>query len=263
MRERHGGAGRVAAFAVMALIWGLTWLPMKIAAEAVPPIFLAAVRFVLAGLGFYLIASARGLTLRLEQPGRVVLAALLINTGCYSLVFWGVARSPSGLSAIVNLALLPIFVILVGAFHGQERITLRRLGAIALGVAGLVLLFSGRSGGAQDGAGAALGLAAVAAGTLSYAWGAVVSRPLMETMPPLTLAFWETVIGAAGLVPVSLLVEGWDPGHVAALADPRALIGLGVLVIGGSLGAFSIYLWLVRDWGAFRAGLYADRKSVV
>jgi drug/metabolite transporter (DMT)-like permease len=262
MREQ-ARAGAVIAFALMALIWGLTWLPMKVASEVVPPIFLAVVRFVLAAPYFPALALATGVSLRLKQPARVVAASLLITTGCYSLVFWGVARSPSGLSAIVNLALLPIFVMAIAALYGQERLTASRLGAVALGVVGLILLFSGRTGTTDDGSGAALGLTAVAAGTLSYAWGSVVSRPLLQTMHPLSLAFWETSVGVIGLVPVSLLVEGYDPGRFIALADGRALLGLSVLVLGGSLGAFSIYLWLVREWGASRAGLYAFVSPVV
>jgi drug/metabolite transporter (DMT)-like permease len=254
----------IAAFGLMAVIWGVTWLPMKLAAEAVPPIFLAAIRFFLAGLGFLVIALARGLPLRPVQFGRVVVASLLITTGCYSFVFWGVAHAPTGLSAIVNLALMPIFLIVIGAAYGQERITMRRAGAIGLGIAGLVLLFSGRVGGsAQSGTTAALGLLSVAVGTASYAWGSVVSRPLMQSMPPLVLALWETSIGAVGLVPISLAVEGYDPARFAALADGRAVLGLSVLVLGGSLAAFSIFLWLVRDWGAFRAGLYAFLSPII
>jgi drug/metabolite transporter (DMT)-like permease len=262
MGKREGSeAGHIVAFAAMALIWGLTWLPMKIASEAVPPIFLAMMRFLLAGLCYLAFILVKGLPLKMVQPGRVVVASLLITTGCYSLLFWGVARAPTGLSSIVNLSLMPIFLILVGALYGQERITSRRLGAIALGILGLVLLFSGRTGTAQDGA--LLGLAAVALATLSYAWGGVVSRPLMKTMHPITLAFWETSIGALGLIPVSLLVEGYDPASFAGLADGRAILGLIILVFGGSLGGFSIYLWLVRDWGAFRAGLYSFVSPVV
>ncbi|KFG70174.1 EamA family transporter [Microvirga sp. BSC39] len=262
MRKREGsGAGHIAAFAAMALIWGLTWLPMKIASEAVPPIFLAMIRFLLAGLCYLAFILAKGLPLKMVQPWRVIAASLLITTGCYSLLFWGVARAPTGLSSIVNLSLMPIFLILIGALYRQERITPRRLGAIALGVLGLVMLFSGRTGSAQDGA--LLGLAAVAVATLSYAWGAVVSRPLMQAMHPITLAFWETSIGALGLIPVSLLVEGYDPAYFVGLMDGRAIMGLIILVLGGSLGGFSIYLWLVRDWGAFRAGLYSFVSPVV
>jgi drug/metabolite transporter (DMT)-like permease len=258
-----GGAQRVLAFSAMALIWGLTWLPMKIASEVVPPIFLATIRFLLAGVCFLLLAVVQRVPLTLKHPARVLAASLLISTGCYSLLFWGVARSPSGLSAIVNLALMPIFIILIGSLYGQERITARRVGAIGLGIAGLVLLFSGRTGSTADGTEAVLGLAAVAAGTLSYAWGAVVSRPLMQVMHPISLAVWETSLGALGLVPISLLVEGYDPARFSALVDERVVLGLSALVLGGSLGAFSIYLWLVRDWGAFRAGLYAFISPIV
>ncbi|HZY23736.1 MAG TPA: EamA family transporter [Beijerinckiaceae bacterium] len=258
-----GSATRIAAFGLMALIWGLTWLPMKLAAEAVPPIFLATVRFLLAGLCFLAIALARGLPLRAPRFGRIVVASLLITTACYAFVFWGVANAPTGISAIVNLALMPIFLVAIGAVYGQERITRRRAGAIGLGILGLVLLFSGRTGAAESGTRAAFGLAAVAAGTLCYAWGSVISRPLTQSMPPLVLAFWETSLGAIGLVPVSLLVEGYDPARFAALGDERALLGLAVLVLGGSLGAFSIFLWLVRDWGAFRAGLYAFVSPII
>ncbi len=264
MAKRHSaGAGQVAAFAVMALIWGLTWLPTKLASEVVPPIFLAAVRFVLAGLCYLAIVLAKGVPLKMMQPGRVMAAALLINTGCYGLLFWGLARSPSGLSAIVNLALMPICIILVGALYGQERITARRLGALGFGIAGLGLLFSGRLGAAQDNAQAIIGLGSVAAATLSYAWGTVISRPLMQAMHPLSLAFWETSLGALGLVFVSLLVEGYDPASIAGLTDGRVILGLGILVLGGSLAGFTIYLWLVRDWGAFRAGLYSFISPIV
>ena len=254
---------RIAAFGLMALIWGLTWLPMKVASEAIPPLLLASLRFLLAAICFYLVGLAQGLSFRAGPVGRIVGASLLITTGCYSFLFWGVARAPTGLSAIVNLALLPIFLVAAGALYGQERITMRRAGAVGLGILGLVLLFSGRTGVAQDGSTAALGLAAVVIATASYAWGSVVSRPLTMTMPPLVLAFWQSLIGGIALVPISLAIEGYDPARFAALADGRVILGLSVLVLGGSLVAFSIYLSLVRDWGAFRAGLYSFVSPII
>lgn len=254
---------RLVAFGVMALIWGVTWLPTKIATQAVPPIFLATARFLLSGVLFLIIVRVRRLPLRIQGFGRIVGASLLITTGCYSFVFWGVAHAPSGLSAIVNLSLMPIFLAFIGFLYGQERLSARRVGAIVLGISGLVLLFSGRAEAAQDGATMVLALASVALGTVCYAWGSVISRPLTQLMPPLVLAFWETIIGAIGLVPVSLLIEGYDPGRFAALWDGRVLFCLGVMVIGGSLTGFSIFLWLVRDWGAFRAGLYAFVSPVI
>jgi drug/metabolite transporter (DMT)-like permease len=251
------------AFGLMALIWGLTWLPMKVAALDVPPIFLAACRFVLAGMGFFVWCRLAGKPLATRQKRRLVASALLITTGCYGPLFWGVAHAPSGLSAIVNLALLPVFVILIGAAYREERITARRLAAIALGMVGLVALFSGRSAGPADGGLVAWGIVGVLAGTLSYAWGAIISRPLVREIAPIALAFWQTLIGGLALVPISLAVEGWRPGQLAALGGGPPLLGLAFLVLGGSLTAFSIYLWLVRDWGAFRAGLYSFVSPII
>lgn len=259
----HAGSGHILAFATMAFIWGIGWLPTKLALEVVPPIFFACTRFTLAALGFLTMAKLRGLSLGIARPGRVLAASFLITTACYAFVFWGLAQAPSGLAAVVNLGLMPIFLIGVGAAYGQERITPRRLVAIGLGLAGLALLFSGRLGSGPDAGRAALGLASVATGTLAYAWGSVISRPLMQTTPPLVLAFWESGLGTLGLIPVSLLAEGWDPGRFAALGDPRALGGIAMMVGGGSLIAFPIFLMLLRDWGAFRAGLYAFVSPVV
>ncbi|HVK91737.1 MAG TPA: EamA family transporter, partial [Mycoplana sp.] len=75
--------------------------------------------------------------------------------------------------------------------------------------------------------------------------------------------FWQSLIGGIALVPISLVVEGYDPAYVRAFTDGRVILGLSVLVLGGSLVAFSIYLSLVRDWGAFRAGLYSFVSPVI
>ena len=255
-----GGDGslvRLAAFLLMSLVWGLTWMPMKLASEAVPPILLAAVRFIVAGLCFGLYAAVTRLPLRPSRPGRVLLASLLITTGCYGPLFWGLARAPTGISALVNFALMPVFIIGIGSLYGLEPITRRRLASVALGAAGLALLFSTRSGAAGEGLAVTAGLAGVVVGTASYAWGAVLSRPLVQDGSPVALAFWQTLLGGVALLPVSALVEGADFSGLAGFAEPKALFGLAFLVGAGTLVGFSIYLWLVREWGAFRAGLYS------
>ena len=248
---------RLLAFGAMAFVWGLTWIAAKWATEAAPPVFVAAIRLLLASGCFGLWCLAAGCAVRTGRIGRLVAASLLVNTGCYSFLFWGVAHAPTGLAAILNLSLIPVFSMLIGAFHGEEMISARRLAAVALGAVGLALLFSARSGAPRDGEIVGLGLAAVVVATLSYAWGAIVSKPLVREMPPVAVAFWETLIGGVALVPVALAIEPVGLDAVAALFRGRALLGFGFLVVGGSLVGFSIYLWLLREWGAFRAGLYA------
>lgn len=249
---------RLAAFAAMALVWGLTWIAARWATEAAPPIFVAGSRLVLASAAFLVWCLLARIPLAIGQRRRLVAASLLLNTGCYAFLFWGVAHAPTGLAAVVNLALIPVFSMLLGAMHGEERITGRRLVSVGLGAVGLVLLLATRgSAGPSGGGTVALGLGAVLIATVSYAWGAVVSKPLVRAFPPVAVAFWETGIGAATLLVLSAIVERPGAADLVRLFEGRALAGLLFLVAGGSLVGFSTYLWLLREWGAFRAGLYA------
>ncbi len=248
-------------FAVMCLVWGLTWLPVKVGGTHVPPVFLAAVRFTIAGVLMLLWAGRDMLKVPAGAWPRLVGTALLLNTANYTLLFWGTAHAPTGLAAIVNFATIPIFTLLASRAIEKEPVDGRKLAAIGLGTIGLGFLFATRALGGlsavQGDPQEAIGLAAVAAGTLFYCTGAVLSRPIAGTMPTLTLAGWQTLIGGIGLSAVSLAVERVGSADFAALAQWPVLPCVAFLVIGGSLMGFTIYMRLLRDWGAFRAGLYA------
>ncbi|TCR69958.1 EamA family transporter [Bosea sp. BK604] len=248
-------------FAVMCLVWGLTWLPLKVGASHVPPVFLAAVRFTLAG-GLMLLWAGRDV-LAVPRPAwpRLVLTALLVNTGNYTLLFWGATHATTGLAAIVNFATIPIYTLLASRMIEGNRITRRQLAAIALGTVGLALLFATRAlGGLSASHGDPLefwGLVAVALGTVFYCFGAVLSRRIAGSMPTLTLAGWQTLIGGIGLALISLLAEPIGVQQFQALLQWPVWPCVLFLVVGGSLMGFTIYMRLLRDWGAFHAGLYA------
>jgi drug/metabolite transporter (DMT)-like permease len=254
-------------FAIMCLVWGLTFLPVKIASEHVPPIFLAAVRFWIAGALMLLWAGRDMLKVPTGARWRLLGTALLVNTGNYAFLFWGTAQAPSGLAAVVNLATIPVWSLLASRVIEGHGISGRRVLAIGLGAVGLSFLFATRlSAGAAAAAGNPLeiwGLASVAFGTLLYCLGAVLTRKIAPAMPTLTLAGWQTVIGAAGLTVISLALEPVGLADLRALGTWPVWPALLTLVVGGSLMGFTIYLRLLRDWGAFRAGLYAFVSPVI
>ena len=245
----------------MCLVWGLTWLPVKVGATHVPPVFLAAARFLIAGPAMLVWAGRDVLKVPASARWRLLGTALLLNTGNYTLLFWGTAHAPTGLAAIVNFATIPIFTLLASRAIEGQAINGRKIAAIVLGTVGLVFLFASRAMGglnvAQGDPLEAWGLAAVAAGTLLYCVGAVLSRPIAGAMPTLTLAGWQTLIGGIGLAIMSLSFERVGLADVRALGQWPVLPAVVFLVIGGSLMGFTIYMRLLRDWGAFRAGLYA------
>lgn len=248
-------------FAVMCLVWGLTWLPVKVGSTHVPPVFLAAVRFSLAGLLMLVWAGRDMPKVPKGAWPRLIGTALLLNTANYTLLFWGTKHAPTGLAAIVNFATIPIYTLLASRVIEGVRIDGRKLLAIALGTVGLGFLFATRvMGGISAAHGDPMemtGLAAVAAGTLFYCVGAVLSRPIAGTMPTLTLAGWQTLIGGIGLTVVSLSLEPVGLADLRMLAGWPVLPAVLFLIVGGSLMGFTIYMRLLRDWGAFRAGLYA------
>jgi drug/metabolite transporter (DMT)-like permease len=254
-------------FAMMCLVWGLTFMPVKVGASHVPPVFLAAVRFWIAGVLMLVWAGRDAFRVPAAARWRLVGTALLVNTGNYAFLFWGTAQAPSGLSAIVNFATIPIYSLLASRVIEGQAISGRRIVAILVGMVGLGFLFATRAMGglsaAQGNPLEAWGLAAVAFGTLLYCVGAVLSRRIAGTMPTLTLAGWQTLIGGAGLTVISLALEEVGPAQFRALAGWPVLPALATLVIGGSLIGFTIYLRLLRDWGAFHAGLYAFVSPVI
>ena len=261
MRAANVSASNTALFATLCIVWGLTWWPTKVGAAHVPPILLAAARFTIAGALMLAWAGRDALAVPRSARARLVATALLVNTGNYALLFWGIARAPTGLAAIVNFATIPVFSLVASRWLEGEPIGGRRIAAIALGALGLALLFATRARSAAGTATASgdelAGLAAVALGTLLYCIGAVLSRPIAATLPVVALAGWQTLVGGVGLVVLSLALEPVEQRHLQELVRWPTLPALAFLVAAGSLAGFTIYLRLLRDWGAFRAGLYA------
>lgn len=250
-------------FALMCGIWGLTWIAIKIGVRAVPPFAFAASRLLLAGSVLFLLARLDGR--RAPRRGawpRIVLAAILVNTICYGSLFWGMQYVPSGLSAVINLALIPLGLFTIGVLANEERFSPRKLAVIALGVAGLGILFFPKLD-AQGETGTLAGMLALVLGTAAYCWGSVLSRPLLREIDTLSLASLHNLVGGTGLAVGALLFEPIGRHTFEALLRPQVLASWLFLALGGTVVAFTIYLSLLRDWGPTRAGLYAFVSPIV
>jgi drug/metabolite transporter (DMT)-like permease len=107
------------------------------------------------------------------------------------------------------------------------------------------------------------GAAALIAASLAYCLGSVLSRPLLDRLTPLQLTAGQALVGAIGLTALSLIFEPVSAATFRALFAPAPLAGVLFLVIAGTFVAYRIFLRLVRDWGAPRAGLYSFVSPVV
>jgi drug/metabolite transporter (DMT)-like permease len=249
-------------FLLMSLIWGMTWMATKVALAAVPPVFFGAARYVL--VSTILLVAVRG-ALSAFGSGRlasVVLSGALVNVATYALLYWGMQFVASGIAGVVNMSLNPVFLFAFAILLGQERAGWRHLMALAFGIAGLLILFSSKA----TFTGSAIELWAAAAfvgASVSYSLGSVLSRPLLDQVTPIQLTAAQGLVAAFGMSLLSLALEPVSPATLGALMTPAPLAGLLFMVLFGTFIAQTIFLKLVRDWGAPRAGLFSFVSPVV
>jgi drug/metabolite transporter (DMT)-like permease len=254
-----------AMFGVLCFVWGTTWLAMKVGVGSVPPGFFAGTRWTIAGLILLLFRWLRGhrLGVPFRLRARIVLCSVLMVSLNQVIQLYGLRYITAGLAAVLSSALTPIALLGFAVAFGQERFRWQQGAAIALGVAGILVLFGPKALAGQLSWLEALGALAVIVSTLAYSAGSVLARPLMRTLPPAHVAAMTNFIGGGLLLVFSLLFE---PGALKVAAGAwswPALLAWLYLLLPGSLGATLIYFLLVRDWGASRAGTYAFVSPVI
>jgi drug/metabolite transporter (DMT)-like permease len=253
-------------FAIICVIWGATWIALKFGVAAVPPLIFAGTRFIAAGAVLLLFLRLRGEALVIDKADRMRLALVTatIVVGCYALLFWGVQYVSSGLSAILNLATMPIALLAIGLAAGEEVFSARRAAAILCGTLGLVLLFGQRLTGPSSGSLIEfLGAIACASSAIVYSLGSVLARPLLRRYSVTLVSGLTTCFGGLALTLIALVAE---PGAMKALSGDWGLpawLSWLFLVVFGSLFAFTMYMQLIRDWGPSRSGSYAFVSPIV
>jgi len=246
----------------MSLIWGTTWIAIKAGVAQVPPVFFAGARFFL--VAAILAATVKGVSKAFARTrvARVIVSGLLVNVATYGLIFWGMQSVPSGISGLTNLSFIAIGLFGFAILFGQEKPTWHYALSLAAGLGGLVILFSDQLS-APGTSNELWGAAAIVIGTLTYCLGSVIAKPLLAELRPLQLTAAHAIVAAAGLPLFSFLLEPISQQTFRSLAAPAPLAGLLFLVVFGTFIAYTIYLRLVRDWGAPRAGLYAFTSPVI
>lgn len=239
----------VVAYCVMCAIWGTTWLGIKISLQYVPPMSGAGIRFLIAGLAFYLLALAnRKIPTLREVPWKLVLvmAAFLFGLN-YILTYVSETRLASGLVSVL-FGTLPFFMFGFGSYLLHERTTSRTwIGAILgfFGVA-VISLAGGVSGAPLCGL-AVLGAAASSAFANVYAKRHSHHDPLVSLPPAMLIA---------GLVVFLIGMFAEHPDLSRAL-QPGSIGAIAYLAIVGSCLAFFLNLWLLQRIDASVVGLSA------
>lgn len=245
---------------VLCLIWGSTWLFIKLGLSDLPPFTFAGIRFVIASTIIFAIVKARGLSLPRTRADWLLLATtgVLAFSVNYGAVFWGEQYISSGLAALLQ-ATIPVFGLVIAHFYlPGEQMTPARIFGVVMGVAGVGVIFSNQL--SVAGPKALAGCAALVVGSACAAYANVLVKARGAKLNPAILAGGQMVFGLVPLFLVGVSLEG-NPFHYRWTG--MAVVSLFYLAIVGSVVAFLLYYWLVQHMDVTNTMLIALVTPVV
>ncbi len=258
----------VLGFAIVYVVWGSTYLAIRIGLDTLPPFLLGATRFLIAGGLLYTWSRWRGAAKpsALEWKRAAIIGGLLLFVG-NGAVSWAEQRVSSGMTSLM-VATVPLWMVLCEWGRGV-RPRLIGVGGVLLGLVGVALLVfpvGDTSELAASGGGSAVidpvGAIVLAMASLSWTVGSLYSRGKSSTGRASISIAMQMVMGGAMLMALSA-----GSGEIARL-DYRlvgwpSLFALLYLIVFGSLIAFSTYMWLLRVATPTAVGTYAYANPVV
>jgi drug/metabolite transporter (DMT)-like permease len=246
---------------VVWLVWGSTYLAMRVVVGEMPPLAAAGTRFLTAGTLMALVAShvdrAHGWPTRRQWLDYALVGVLLLSIG-NSLVMWSERTVPSGIAALI-VATVPVWILLLDGLRPNGRPwTLRLWIGTAIGLAGVALV--ARPGGQVD-AQHWLAIVALQVACLSWTVGSLRAQQVPRRLPLASAAAVEMfAAGAIVLIASRLFGEDWS---LMVAASARAWGGVAYLIVFGSLVGFTAFAYCLNELPASTVGTYAYVNPMV
>jgi drug/metabolite transporter (DMT)-like permease len=245
---------------LLCLIWGSTWLFIKLGLSDLPPFAFAGIRFVIASAILFAIIAARRLSLPRNRSDWMFLAitGVLSFSLNYGLLFWGEQYISSGLAALLQ-ATIPAFGLVIAHFYlPGEQMTSAKIFGVVMGVAGVGVIFSNQL--RVAGPRALAGCAALVVGSACAAYANVLVKARGAKLDPAILAGGQMLFGLIPLLLIGIPLEG-NPFYFHWTR--MAFVSLFYLAIVGSVVAFLLYYWLVQHMDVTKTMLIALVTPVI
>jgi drug/metabolite transporter (DMT)-like permease len=245
------------SFFAIYVLWGTTFLAIRIAVEEIPPLFAAGARFFIAGVVLYGFMRAKGEAKpTLIQWRSLTIMALLMFVAEYGPLFWAEKYVPSGVVSVLAATLPIITLILEMLILRQQRMRPMLALAVLIGFSGVAVLLM--PGGTQHIA--LIPCLAILAGATTWSLGAVLTRSMELPRSRPTTAGAAMMVGGAMLLALS---AGFGEMHPFPHVSTRAVLAMLYLVIFGSLLAFTAFVWLLGHMPATRVSSHAYVNPIV
>jgi drug/metabolite transporter (DMT)-like permease len=246
-----------AALGVVYVVWGSTYLAIRVMVETVPPLLGAGMRFGVAGA---VMLAVLAFTRDVRPTRAQILSALLIGIllpGANAVITVAEQEVPSSIAALL-VGSVPLWVLLMRRVAG-EPVSRASIGAVLVGFAGVALLVRP---GEQSGEATVLGLAACVFGAVMWASGSFASPRIKLPSDPLVSTGWQMLLGGV-VITLAGLIAGEAPEVDFEAFSTRSLVAFAYLIVFGSLFAFTTYAWLLQNAPISRVATYAYVNPVV
>lgn len=249
------------AWAVVCVVWGTTYLAIRISLESIPPLLMAGIRYTTAGLALVAMLVAR----REPMPPirswgpLTVLGVLLLGFGNGGVV-WAEQYVPSGLTAVL-VGMSPFWMVGIDAllFPAGRALTARRVIGLIVGFTGIVVLVWPDLTIGDTRHSFLVGVISTQVACIGWAFGSSYARNHAPHANVLTIAAFEMVFGGLALV-----LGGAVHGELPRLAfTMRTAAALGYLIVFGAIVGFSAYAYALKHLPVATVSLYAYVNPVI
>ena len=252
---------KIAAFAVIYLVWGTTYLAIRLAIETIPPFLMAGMRFTIAGILFYSWCYWRfDQKPQLTDWYKAAIPGILMFVLGNGTLTWSEQFIPSGLAALI-IATLPIWMVLIDWLFAKgkypDKLTIM---GICLGICGVfllsgvddvVLINPGKHGGSV-----VLGILMLTFAAISWAGGSIYARISQSSVALQFTISMQILVGGLVLILIGSIQGEWLQLNIHSISL-LSIFSMSYLIFFGTLLAFSTYIWLLRVSTPAKVGTYA------
>lgn len=252
----------VLAFATIYLIWGSTYLGIRIAIESMPGFLMAGTRFLIAGVLLFTFLRFRGASWPNARQWRAnAVIGIFLLLGGNGLVVWAEQTVPTGVTALL-IGVQPLFFVLTEwAWPGGSRPSLVTTGALLLGFAGVAWLAAPWENAAHGGLHLP-GVIAILGACIFWAFGSIYSRYAKHGAEPFLASSLQMLCGGAALAIAAVFHGDFGQFHFTDVSL-RSWAAFLYLIVFGSLVAFSTFAWLMKHSTPAHVATYAYVNPVV
>ena len=230
------------AYAAMCLIWGSTWIAIRIGLESFTPIFSAGIRFCLATIIIFILMKIKNIELQTDKESirLYLLMGFFSYVVPFGLVYWAEQFVPSGMAAVL-FAVYPFWVVIFSFIRiPNDFIGFYKIFGTVLGFAGIVIIFSDSFVG--DITNYIVGMFAVVLSGIMQAWIAVSIKKFGNHLHPLSMNFVPMMIAGISMVLIGFFVEDLSVINVSE----SGVLSILYLAFFGSVITFTTFYWLIK-----------------